>query len=82
MWNMYSGCMSNLQIRNVPESVHATVRARAAAAGLSVSEYLLKQITEIAERPTAAEVFERARQRSGGARGEDIVAAIREGRDE
>lgn len=71
----------NLQIRNVPDDVHATVRARAAAAGLSVSDYLLRQITEIAERPTVAEVLERARQRSGGATGEDIVAAVREGRD-
>lgn len=80
---MYAASVSkNLQIRNVPDDVHATVRARAAAAGLSVSEYLLNQITEIAERPTVAEVLQRARQRSGGASGDDIVAAIREGRDE
>ena len=72
----------NLQIRNVPDDIHATVRARAAAAGLSVSEYLLNQITDIAKQPTVAEVLERASQRSGGARGEDIVSAIREGRDE
>lgn len=78
----YAGSVSkNLQIRNVPDDVHATIRARAAAAGLSVSDYLLRQITEIAERPTVAEVLERARQRSGGATGEDIVAAVREGRD-
>lgn len=83
MGRTYDGGMSkNLQIRNVPDDVHATVRARAAAAGLSVSEYLLNQITEIAKQPTVAEVLERARQRSGGARGEDIVAAVREGRDE
>jgi antitoxin FitA len=72
----------NLQIRNVPDKVHATVHARAAAAGLSVSEYLLRQITEITETPTVEEIFERARQRSGGARGEDIVAVVREERGE
>jgi antitoxin FitA len=71
-----------LQIRDVPDDVHATVRARAAGAKLSVSEYLLRQITELAEQPTVAEVLERARQRSGGVRGEDIIAAIREGRGE
>ncbi|MCO6004335.1 hypothetical protein NE236_05015 [Actinoallomurus purpureus] len=72
----------NLQIRNVPDKVHAKVRARAAAEGLSLSEYLLRQITELTDRPTAAEVFERVRQRTGGARGEDIVAVIREERGE
>lgn len=80
---MYAGHMTKtLQIRDVPDDVHATVRSRAAREGLSVSEYLLRQITELAQQPTVAEVLERARQRSGGASVEDIVAVIREGRGE
>jgi plasmid stability protein len=72
----------NLQIRNVPDDVHATVRARAAAAGLSVSEYLLNQITDIAKQPTQAEVFGRAarRARDEGPTVDDILAALDEGR--
>ncbi|MFL6052403.1 MAG: FitA-like ribbon-helix-helix domain-containing protein [Actinoallomurus sp.] len=74
----------NLQIRNVPDDVHRTVRARAAAAGLSVSEYLLNQITEIAHRPTPTEVFQRAarRAREDGPTVDDILTAIKEGREE
>lgn len=76
--------MSNLQIRNVPADVHAVVRARAAAQGLSVSEYLLNQITELARHPTQAEVFARAarRSREGGPTVDDILTAIDEGRRE
>jgi plasmid stability protein len=76
--------MSNLQIRNVPEDVHSVVRARAAAQGLSVSEYLLNQITDLARHPTQAEVFARAakRAREGGPTVDDVLAAIDEGRRE
>jgi antitoxin FitA len=76
--------MSNLQIRNVPEDVHAVVRARAAAQGLSVSEYLLNQITDLARHPTQVEVFARAakRARQGGPTLDDILASIDEGRHE
>jgi len=80
---MYSRSMAkNLQIRNVPDDVHATVRARAAAAGLSVSEYLLNQITDIAKHPTQAEVFARAarRTRQESPTMDDILTALDEGR--
>jgi plasmid stability protein len=80
LWNM----AKNLQIRNVPDDVHAAVRARAAAAGLSVSEYLLNQITELAKQPTQAEVFARAarRSREEGPTVDDILSALDEGRSE
>ena len=82
---MYAASMAkNLQIRNVPDDVHARVRARAAAEGLSVSDYLLNQITQIAKRPTQAEVFARAarRAREDGPTLDDILSAIEEGRRE
>lgn len=69
-----------IQIRDVPEDVHATLRARAAAAGMSLSEYLLDELTEMARRPTVAEVLARARARHGGASSEAIVRAVREER--
>lgn len=70
-----------IQIRDVPDDVHATVRARAAAAGMSISDYLRMEITRAAGEPTMEEVIARAAARHGGASREAIVAAVRAGRD-
>lgn len=73
-----------LQIRDVPDDIHATVRARAAQAGLSVSDYLLNLLGELVTRPTMAEIVERAQalaRAGGGASHSDVQAVIREGRD-
>ncbi len=48
-----------IQIRNVPDSLHATMKARAASAGMSLSDYLLREIRELAERPTLEEIRRR-----------------------
>jgi antitoxin FitA len=47
-----------IQIRHVPEDVHARLKARAAAAGMSLSDYLLREVTALARRPTWDEIFE------------------------
>lgn len=71
-----------VQIRKVPERVHRTLRTRAAAAGLSLSDYLLAEIVRVADRPAIADVLARAEARSGGASREAIIDAIRAGRDQ
>lgn len=48
-----------IQIRNVPDALHRKLKARAALAGMSLSEYLLAEIRQSAERPTTAEIRER-----------------------
>jgi plasmid stability protein len=49
--------MTNMiQIRNVPDALHSRLKSRAALAGMSLSDYLLKEIREVAERPTLAEM--------------------------
>jgi antitoxin FitA len=48
-----------IQVRNVPEGLHRTLKARAATAGMSLSDYLLGELREIAERPTLREFRER-----------------------
>ena len=53
-----------IQIRNVPESLHRQLKSRAALAGMSLSEYLLREIRQIAERPTIEEFRARLKQRS------------------
>ena len=52
-----------IQLRNVPDALHRTLKARAALAGMSLSDYLLAEIKEIAERPTLAELRERLHKR-------------------
>ena len=48
-----------IQLRNVPDALHRTLKARAAMAGMSLSDYLLMEIKEVAERPTLAELRDR-----------------------
>jgi len=60
-------CMGHIQIRNVPEDIHRTLKARAAKEGLSLSEYLLREAVDLAERPTMAEMIERHPEPSAGA---------------
>jgi plasmid stability protein len=70
-----------LQVREVPDDVHAALRARAVAAGMSLSDYVLQALTEVAARPAASDVLKWASGRSGGASTPDIVAAVRRERD-
>jgi antitoxin FitA len=41
-----------IQIRNVPDALHRRLKSRAALAGMSLSDYLLGEIRQVAERPT------------------------------
>ncbi len=50
-----------IQLRNVPEELHRKLKARAAAAGMSLSDYLLHEVKRSAERPTTEELLERLR---------------------
>ena len=52
-----------IQIRNVPDELHRTLKVRAAKAGMTLSDYLLSEIEQIAARPTLAEMMERLRSR-------------------
>lgn len=53
-----------IQIRNVPDALHRDLKVRAAAAVMSLSDYLLAEIKEIADRPTLAELREQLHQRA------------------
>jgi plasmid stability protein len=48
-----------IQVRNVPDTLHRSLKARAATVGMSLSDYLLMEFREIAERPTLGEFRER-----------------------
>ena len=53
-----------VQIRNVPEALHRQLKSRAALAGMSLSDYLLSEIRQVAERPTVDELRARLRSRA------------------
>jgi antitoxin FitA len=48
--------MATIQIRNVPERVHRIYQARAAAAGMSLQEYMLAELVRTAEFRSPAEI--------------------------
>ncbi len=54
---------SLLQVRDVPEDTRSALKARAATAGKSLNSYLLDVLTREVERPTVAEVLDRAARR-------------------
>jgi plasmid stability protein len=70
-----------IQLRNVPDALHRQLKARAAMSGMSLSDYLLLEIREIAERPTLAEMRERLHQREPVTSQLDTVRSLHEERD-
>lgn len=52
-----------IQIRNVPDDLHRLLKSRAALAGMSLSDYLLRELRQLAERPTLEEFRARLRER-------------------
>jgi hypothetical protein len=65
----------------VPDALHRGLKARAAMAGMSLSDYLLREIKEIAEKPTLAEMRERLHTRKPVSSEIDSARLIREERE-
>jgi antitoxin FitA len=71
-----------IQVRNVPDAVHRTLKARAAAAGMSLSDYIKRDLEESAARPTLEEIDARVVGRgSSKLRTATVLSALREVRD-
>jgi antitoxin FitA len=70
-----------VQIRNVPEALHRQLKSRAALAGMSLSDYLLSEIRQAAERPTIDELRARLRSRRETTLSPSPAEAIRAERD-
>jgi plasmid stability protein len=71
----------NIQLRNVPDELHRVLKARAALAGLSLSEYLIQEVQQLAQRPTKDEMRERLNRRSPVALEPPSADLVREERD-
>src|ERR671930_14690 len=70
-----------IQIRNVPDALHRRLKSRAALAGMSLSDYLLSEIRELAERPTREELRARLERRSAVTPSVAPAQAVRAERD-
>jgi antitoxin FitA len=53
-----------IQVRNVSDSLHRKLKARAATEGLSLSDFVLREMEQLAERPTPSELAERIASRT------------------
>ena len=73
--------MKLLQIRNVPDDVHRTLKSRAALAGMSLSEYALAELRRAAERPTREEILARIASRPKSRLRRSPAAAVRAERE-
>jgi antitoxin FitA len=63
---VYAFCVPiMIQIRNVPDALHCRLKSRAALAGMPLSDCLLSEIREVAERPSLAELRARQERRAG-----------------
>ena len=84
---MWSTCLyvfrmaAMIQIRNVPDALHRRLKSRAALAGMSLSDYLLDEIRQMAELPTLNELQSRLRSRPAAALSVEPAEAIRAERD-
>ncbi len=52
-----------IQIRNVPDEIHRKVKSRAARVGMSLSDYLLRELRKIMARPSPEEFLMRLESR-------------------
>ncbi|HLJ00823.1 MAG TPA: hypothetical protein VKT76_13985 [Bradyrhizobium sp.] len=70
-----------IQIRNVPDTLHRRLKSRAALAGMSLSDYLMNEIRQSAERPTLDELRARLERRVGVTPSVTPTQAVRAERD-
>ena len=70
-----------VQVRNVPDSLHRKLKVRAAAAGQTLSDYLLAELERLAARPTREEMLTRIHSRKRVSLRTPAATVIREERD-
>ena len=70
-----------VQVRNVPDTLHRKLKARAADAGQTLSDFLLAEMERLASLPTRAQMLERIRSRKRVLLNTSAAAVIREERE-
>jgi plasmid stability protein len=70
-----------IQIRNVPNEIHSQLKARAALEGMTLSDFLLREVRRVVERPSPAELRSRLQRRKRIRPRETPARAVRAERD-
>ena len=70
-----------VQIRNVPADFHRRLKARAAMEGMSMSDYILREIGKALDRPTRQEILDRLHKRSAPRLSRSAAEVVRAERD-
>ena len=73
-----------IQLRHVPDDLHRKLKASAAMDGLSLSDYILREVRQFADKPTMSEMKERlARRRPVNLKPSptEMIRALRDGLD-
>ena len=70
-----------VQIRNVPVEFHRRLKARAAIEGMSMSDYVLREVRKALDRPTRREILERLKARPVRRFNQSVAEVVRSDRD-
>ena len=70
-----------IQVRNVPDQVHRTLKARAAREGMTLSDFIKRELERAAERPSMREWLDRVHQAKPISTTRTAAQVIRELRD-
>jgi len=70
-----------IQIRHVPDETHRKLKARAALEGLSLSDFLLREVQALADRPSLPELQARLATRTPVKTRASAAKAVRAERD-
>jgi plasmid stability protein len=63
--------MANLLVRDLPDDVHVALQQRAKREGRSLQQYVTRELTRIAQRPSLGDVLDRIERHTGGVVGLD-----------
>lgn len=70
-----------IQIREVPERVHSTLKVRAASEGMSLSDFIKRELKHTVERPSMREWLERTQEAKPIPSKQSAAQIVRELRD-
>ena len=73
-----------IQLRHVPDDLHRKLKASAAIEGMSLSDYILREVRQFADKPTMSEMRERlARRKPVNLKPSptEMIRALRDGLD-
>ena len=69
-----------IHIRDLPDEVHSALRIKAARTGLSLSEYLRRQLETLAKQKSVAEVLSEWQEERSPLTAEEVIEAVHDGR--